>query len=557
MDRETFFRHLQRSRLLSEQELEEAARLTDSARARRVARALVDRGLLTRYQAVRLLAGKGSRLVLGQYRILEELGRGAMGRVFKALHAPMGRVVAIKVILPNLLQGSSTLELFTREVCASAQLHHPNIVTAYDANEIRGVHFLVMEYVDGPSLQELVKRQGPLPVALACELMRQAASALAYAQGLGVVHRDIKPANLLVSWPAGPPGPEGQPGGQAGGPNPGLAPVVKLADFGLARARLAGRQGVAGTIRAEPGMVLGTLDYIAPEQAHDVHAADIRSDLYSLGCTFYYTLTGQVPFPGGNALEKLLKHLMNEPLPVREVRPEVPAAVEAIVRRLLAKDREQRFQTPAELLQGLAALSGGGGGGGRTAAPEGAAPPEGPGGGPGTGGGQAALGELAAAAGTTVPQLPTPAGLTAPGWAAFREKFRQWTALVEFTLRRRGAVRGINRQAFAALHRELVRACQALASAAEGARREFYQRLEERLEPWLSPEALAQTDLEIHYQVAYEFQEAERDLDRWVAASGTSVAGQTAIGRLLGRFKRQWEQHHFKEQMRELYGVEL
>jgi eukaryotic-like serine/threonine-protein kinase len=294
MDRNTFFRHLRRALLLSEQEVDELARLTEGTRARSVAGALVERGLLTRYQARRLLAGKSSRLRLGQYRLLDALGGGGMGRVFKALHEAMGRVVALKVIRPALLKDPMVIDLFTREVHAAAQLHHPHIVTAYDANEIRGIRFLVMEYVEGPSLHTLVKGQGPLPVDLACELVRQAATALAYAHERGVVHRDIKPANLLVT-------------GLAGGPTPAPTPAVKLADFGLARVSRVGREGVAGTIMAEPGAVLGTVDYIAPEQAHDIHAADIRSDLYSLGCTFYYALTGQVPFPGGNPLEKLFK----------------------------------------------------------------------------------------------------------------------------------------------------------------------------------------------------------------------------------------------------------
>src|SRR5947209_13263682 len=154
MDRDTFFRHLRRSRLLSEQEMAEATQLTNSERAPVIARALVDRGLLTRFQAGRLLAGKARRLVLGQYRILEQLGRGATGRVFKAVHRTMGRVVALKVLSPGLLGDHSVAELFTREVRAAAQLHHPHIVAAYDANEIKGVSFLVMEYVEGPSLNE-------------------------------------------------------------------------------------------------------------------------------------------------------------------------------------------------------------------------------------------------------------------------------------------------------------------------------------------------------------------------------------------------------------------
>jgi len=355
MDRDTFFRHLRRSRLLSEQEIAEADRLTGSDRAKVIARALVDGGVLTRFQAGRLLAGKAGRLLLGQYRILNQLGRGGTGVVFKAVHAAMERVVAIKVILPGFLRDNAALGLFNREVRAAAGLHHPNIVTAYDANTIKGVRFLVMEYVDGPSLQDFVKGQGPLPAGLACELMRQAADALQYAHERGMVHRDINPANLLITLRADPKGPGGQAGTPAGSSDPAQGPVVKVVDFGLARVRGTGK---AGTIMAEPGVLCGTVDYISPEQADNIHAVDIRSDLYSLGCTFYHTLTGQVPFPGGTAMEKLVNHFMREPRDVRELRPEVPAAVADVVRRLMAKDRDRRFRTPAELAQELAPWSG-------------------------------------------------------------------------------------------------------------------------------------------------------------------------------------------------------
>ena len=155
MDRGTFFQHLRQSHLLTEREIAEADRLTGSDRAADLARTLVAGGLLTPFQARRLLAGKPSRLLLGQYRILDRVGRGGMGHVFKAVHATMGRLVAVKVLLPRICKDKASLELFNREVRAAAQLHHPNIVTAYDANEIRGTRFLVMEYVEGPSLQAL------------------------------------------------------------------------------------------------------------------------------------------------------------------------------------------------------------------------------------------------------------------------------------------------------------------------------------------------------------------------------------------------------------------
>jgi serine/threonine-protein kinase len=477
-----------------------------------------------------------------------------MGRVFKAVHTAMQRVVAVKVILPGLLEDPAAIDLFTREVRAAAQLHHPNIVTAYDANEIKGVRFLVMEYVEGPSLLRLVKALGPLPVALACELMRQAAAALQYAHERGVVHRDIKPGNLLIAHLPGlaggeagkvapPPGPAGYParGDRAGAAPPSSSrPVVKVADFGLARVRSAGKGGVVDTIEAEPGAVLGTVDYISPEQAHDVHGVDIRSDLYSLGCTFYYGLAGRVPFPEGNALEKLFKQLMNEPAPLRSLRPEVPPAVEAIVRRLMAKDRERRFQTPGDLVQELFAVSGLGGlwhlaSPVAVDVPADLPHPPRPGWAPDTD--EPASGEPTAVQATTFP-LPSSGGLALPAGAALRDKLREWTALVEYILCRRWAFRRVKREAFAALQQQLVGACQAQASAAVGDRRAFFLRLEDLLKPWLSPDSLAQTDPEIRSRILAMFHQAERDLDRWLAADRASAGDdQTAVSRFLTRIK--------------------
>jgi serine/threonine protein kinase len=280
-------------------------------------------------------------LSLGQYHLIDELGRGGMGRVYKALHTIMGREVALKVISPELISDPVAISWFLREVRASTQLNHPNIVMAYDANEADGLYFLVMEYVHGMTLDALVKLNGPLPIAYVCALMRQAALGLQHAHEKGMVHRDIKPSNLLIPTP------------QSDSPSEVL---VKILDFGLAR--LQGQsKGDTIALRGETG-VLGTPDYIAPEQSRDIHAADIRSDLYSLGCVFYFTLTGRVPFPGDNAIEKLIKHLMEQPEPLEKVRPDVPPELAAIVRRLMAKDPADRCQTPAELARELEKVSG-------------------------------------------------------------------------------------------------------------------------------------------------------------------------------------------------------
>ncbi len=305
MERATFFDRLRQNRLLTEAELDQAAsRFGDTAATQAIADGLVRDGVLTSFQVRQVYAGDTQPLTLGQYRLLDELGRGGMGRVYKALHTIMGRVVAIKVISPELVQNPVAVEWFRREVRASTHLVHPNIVMAYDANEADGLHFLVMEYVQGVTLDALVRQHGPLPVDNACALMRQAALGLQHAHDKGMVHRDIKPGNLLIPRPDGEQPPD---------------VLVKIVDFGLAR--LQGKtQGETIALRGETG-VLGTPDYISPEQSRDIHSADIRSDLYSLGCAFYFALAGRVPFPGESAMEKLVKHLTEEPQPLERRGP--------------------------------------------------------------------------------------------------------------------------------------------------------------------------------------------------------------------------------------------
>jgi serine/threonine-protein kinase len=295
-----------------------------------------------------LLAGRSQGFVLGQYRILDQLGRGGMGRVFKALHQTLDRVVALKVLAPNLLKTERALGLVLREMRAVGRLTHPNIVTAYDANHAEGRYYLVMQYVDGPNLNQLVTERGPLPVPTACDYVRQAALGLQYAADQGMVHRDIKPANLLVQRMAGSPD---YPSGQ-----------IKILDFGLARLPASAAEPDAGspggTILTRQHVIMGTPDYLSPEQARDLHQVDIRSDLYSLGCTFYFLLTGRVPFEGTTSLEKILKHGTDTATPVERLRPEVPEAVATVLRRLMEKDPGKRFQTPAELAEALRPLAG-------------------------------------------------------------------------------------------------------------------------------------------------------------------------------------------------------
>jgi len=267
-----------------------------------------------------------------RYRVVRLLGQGGMGAVYLAEHRHMGRSVALKVINPDLLNRPGSLPRFQQEVRAAAKLDHPNIVAAYDADHASSLHFLVMEYVEGQNLADYLDEKGPLPVSLACDIIRQAALGLHHAHERGMVHRDIKPHNLMLT-----------PSNQ-----------VKVLDFGLARfaadsiqtSEVSETSEVFGLTGAST--FVGTTDYIAPEQARDAHAADGRADIYSLGCTLYHLLTGNPPFPEGPALEKLCRHAAEEPYPLCAQRTDVPGALAAVVSRMMAKKPEDRYQSAAE-----------------------------------------------------------------------------------------------------------------------------------------------------------------------------------------------------------------
>jgi serine/threonine-protein kinase len=298
-----------------------------------LARELVRRGWLTMFQARQLLRGHGTELVLGPYLLLERLGRGGMGQVYKARHRPMKRVVALKVLRPDHVADPAALQRFRREMQAAAQLSHPNIVTVFDAAQVGDVHFLAMEYIDGLDLSALVHSSGPVSVPIACDYIRQAAAGLHHAHEHGLIHRDVKPSNMLVTTadPAG---------------------VVKVLDLGLARPiQIAGRgDGSSLTI---DGTIVGTPDFMAPEQAKNSRTVDRRADLYSLGCTLYYLLAGRLPFPDGTAMDKLMQHQFEQPFPLELVRPDMPPGLLAVLQRLIAKKPEERFQTGEETAAAL------------------------------------------------------------------------------------------------------------------------------------------------------------------------------------------------------------
>lgn len=254
-----------------------------------------------------------------------------MGIVYKAEHRVMKRAVALKVIGAHVVANAAAVERFRREVEVAAKLSHPNIVTAYDAEQAGNRHFLVMELVDGISLDRVLQRKGPLPMVFACDYVRQAALGLQHAHEHGMVHRDVKLQNLMVTR-------KGQ---------------VKILDFGLAR--FASESSTSAPL-TECGLLTGTPDFMAPEQAENAHSADIRADIYSLGCTLYTLLSGQLPFPGGSYVEKVVGHLTREPAPLTAFRSDLPPTLVQVVGRMMAKDRGQRFQTPGEVAKALLAF---------------------------------------------------------------------------------------------------------------------------------------------------------------------------------------------------------
>jgi len=335
-----FLDRVQRSGLVSEdrlpqlrQELED--RGVDLANPGSIADALVDMGVLSRWQADKVLEGKHKGFFLGSYRLLRPLGRGGMGAVFLAQHEMMRRQCAIKV-LPHsqIKEGSSVLKRFYVEAQAVASLDHQNIVRAYDVNmeakDGKDIHYLVMEFVEGRDLQTLVQEEGVLDYVKAAEYLRQTANGLAHAHGNGLIHRDIKPANLLVDKKG----------------------VVKILDLGLARFFDDSEQASLTTAHNET--VLGTADYLSPEQALNSHTVDHRTDIYSLGCTAYFMLAGHPPFPEGTVAQRLVAHQVKTPQPIKEKRRDVPSDLVAIIDKMMAKRPEERFQTAEELSAVLA-----------------------------------------------------------------------------------------------------------------------------------------------------------------------------------------------------------
>jgi serine/threonine-protein kinase len=304
--------------------LPESGPVADGAAA---AKRLVEAGKLTGYQAEAVRDRRFADLRIGNYEILERLGAGGMGTVFKARHRRMKRVVAIKVLSREVAKSGPFADRFQREVETIARLSHPNIVMAYDADEAEVGPFLVMEFVNGRDLASEVEKNGPLSPGDAVDRILQAARGLEYAHTQGIVHRDVKPGNILRD----------------------VDGVVKVADLGLARLSDAGGK----TSLTQAGAVFGTVDYMSPEQAVDSGQVDQRADIYSLGCTLFFLLAGRPPYPASSLMAAMLKH-RDDPIPnLRKHRPDLPVELETVFRRMMAKNPDDRYPSMTVLAEDL------------------------------------------------------------------------------------------------------------------------------------------------------------------------------------------------------------
>jgi serine/threonine-protein kinase len=293
---------------------------------RRLARQGVQQNYLTLWQAQQLLAGRSSGFRVDRYLLLDLIGHGGMGRVYLARDTRLNRLVALKILAPERMSNPRAIARFQREARVGAQLQHEHLVRIYDFGESSGRCYLVMEFIEGKTIGALISAQGPMPAPTAARLTRQIALGLEHAHRKGLIHRDVNPYNILVTHDG----------------------IAKLADLGLA-IDLAEEKRVT-----REGATVGTFDYVAPEQARHSHSADIRSDIYSLGCTLYHMITGQVPFPSPSLPEKLFAHQALEPTPLSQLVADVPIGLVEVVQRMMQKQPDERYATPLQVAQALA-----------------------------------------------------------------------------------------------------------------------------------------------------------------------------------------------------------
>ncbi|MCS7271627.1 MAG: serine/threonine protein kinase, partial [Gemmataceae bacterium] len=357
---------LARSRLLPQEEVDNAYRRfqadslaegkspTDVERFRRY---LVRQRLLTEYQAHMIQRGRAEGFFIAGYKILERISKGHMGvgGVYKALHH-LGQIVALKILPASKASDPAILSRFQREARLLLQLDHPNIVRAFQVGEVQGVHYLVMEYLEGETLQETLQRRGRLPWPEAIRLIHQALQGLQHLHERHMIHRDLKPANLMLVESRDGHRPDREAGTEA--EDTTWNATVKILDIGLGRELFdeSVPEGQQETQITQEGTVLGTPDYMAPEQARDASSVDIRADIYSLGCVLYHCLTGQPPFPDNSIMAQMVRHAMEPPRPLREFIPEVPPLLQAVLDTMLAKRPEERFTTPAAAADALQPL---------------------------------------------------------------------------------------------------------------------------------------------------------------------------------------------------------
>jgi eukaryotic-like serine/threonine-protein kinase len=341
----TLLHVLRRSRLLDPSQLNEvkANVAQDCEDPELVARRLADLGWLTPYQIGRIFEGTDQELVVGRYRILSLLGEGGLCQVFRAWDTGNRWVVALKVVHLHLRTQQEVLQQLRQEVEVMARLSHPNFIKVLQAPTDEASYYFAMEFIDGLDLAKVLQQTGPLPMAQACDYVRQVARGLQYAYEQGLVHRDIKPANLIVSY---------------------KGDHVRILDIGLARLEWSFRDLSTGSssYRKDKSAVplMGTPDYIAPEQALSPEQANIRADIYSLGCTLYHLLAGQPPFPGKSLTQKLVHHQQTPPPSVCDRRPDLPPELAAVIQKMMAKSPDDRYQTPAGVVVALIRFCSGG-----------------------------------------------------------------------------------------------------------------------------------------------------------------------------------------------------
>jgi serine/threonine protein kinase len=298
---------------------------------------LVAAGYLTEYQAALVLRGKVDHFFFGPYKILDRAGKGRMAGVYKAINT-VGQAVAIKVLPPSKARDPQLLARFRREARLALKLNHPCLVRTLEIGEGDGLHYIIMEYLDGETLEDVLKRRGRLPPDEAARVAYLALLGLQHVHEKGMIHRDIKPGNLMLV---------------GGTPATTRKAAVKVMDIGLGKALFDEGEPAGGLELTNEGSLLGTPDYMAPEQARNVQFADIRADVYALGCALYHALAGQVPFREASVVRLLMRHATEAPKPLHEFNTAVPEGLQQVVETMMAKDPARRYPTPEQAARAL------------------------------------------------------------------------------------------------------------------------------------------------------------------------------------------------------------